>query len=248
MTYTIVARDKEADQIGICMTTLTAATGAIGKFYSEKTETVLACQAYAEYGSSSRLVEFLDGGGSFSEFIKNLEKSDDFLNYKQIGMIDREGNISIYTGEKCTEWAGHIVGEDYLVFGNVLAGEHVVEAMAKAFEESRDDVLADRLLQSIEAGKQAGGQAAFGHSIPELSAVLRVHDYKADPFVFAEGKLPALDLRVDLDINPVSKLRRIYGPMSSLMEDYVKRYGRNPEEYVDSNPEIPELTLYANQF
>lgn len=248
MTYTIAARDEGTDQIGLCMTTLSAATGAVGKYYAEKAEAIIACQAYAEYGSSSRFADLLDDGGSFSDFISTLEKTDEFLSYKQIGLVDRAGNVDVYTGSSCTKWAGHITGKDYAVFGNVLAGEHVVEAMARAFEESSGQTLSERLLLSIEAGQKAGGQNASGHALPELSSVLRVHDYKADPFVFADGKLPVIDIRVDLDVDPVGKLRRIFGPITSLMEVYKERYGRNPAEYVSSRPEVPELAMHASQF
>ena len=78
--------------------------------------------------------------------------------------------------------------------------------------------------------------------------MIRVHDYKADPFVFADGKLPVLDLRVDLDIDPVAKLRRLYGPVISLMEVYKDRYGRDPAQYVSRRPDMPELAMHASQF
>jgi uncharacterized Ntn-hydrolase superfamily protein len=248
MTYTIAARDRRTDQNGLCMTTVSAACGAIGKYYAEKAETVLSCQAYAEYGSSSRLADFLDDGGSFSDFIRTLEETDEFLSYKQIGIVRRNGNIEAYTGSNCKDWAGHIIGEDYVVFGNVLAGEHVAKAMADAFESSREHGLDERLLLSIEAGQNAGGQNGYGQSMPELSTMLRVYDYRADPLVFANGRLPVLDLRVDLDVDPIAKLRRIHKPIASLMEVYKKRYGRNPVEYLDSAPVIPELAMHANQF
>ena len=73
MTYTIAARDEAADQVGICMTTVSAVTGGIGKYYAEKAEAIISCQAFAEYGSSSRFAELLDSGGTFSDFIGTLE-------------------------------------------------------------------------------------------------------------------------------------------------------------------------------
>ena len=248
MTYTIAARDKKTDQIGLCMTTVSAVCGAIGKYYAEGAETVLACQAFAEYGSSSRLADFLDDGGSFSDFILHLEETDEFLSYKQIGIVRRKGDIEAYTGSDCRDWAGHIIGEDYVVFGNVLAGEQVVQAMADAFENSSTCSLDERLLLSIEAGQKSGGQNVSGHSLPELSSMLRVYDYNADPLVFANGRLPVLDLRVDLDIDPIAKLRRLHRSVASLMNVYEKRYGRDPVEYLDSDPELPELAMYASQF
>jgi len=162
--------------------------------------------------------------------------------------FQHKGDIEAYTGSDCRDWAGHIIGEDYVVFGNVLAGEQVVQAMADAFENSSTCSLDERLLLSIEAGQKAGGQNVSGHSLPELSSMLRVYDYNADPLVFANGRLPVLDLRVDLDIDPIAKLRRLHRSVASLMNVYEKRYGRDPVEYLDSDPELPELAMYASQF
>ena len=60
--------------------------------------------------------------------------------------MERTGNIDIYTGSSCSDWAGHVMGDDYLAFGNVLAGEHVVESMARAFEDGRGHPFSERLL------------------------------------------------------------------------------------------------------
>jgi len=248
MTYSILARDAKADQIGLSMTTMTAACGSIMKFYAETAETVFACQAFSEYGSGHRFADFLDSGGSLAQYTKELEGGDEFLGYKQIAMITRNGTIEAFTGDDCTDWAGHIIGDDYVAFGNVLDGKHVVEAMASEFETSQGKDLAERLLLATEAGQKAGGQAVRGRSLPELSTMLRVHDYKADPYVFAQGKAPTFDLRVDLEVDPVAKLRRMYKPMCALMADYKMRYGLNPAEYLDSTPVVPELEMHANQF
>ena len=41
MTYATAARDAQADQVGICMTTVSAVTGGIGKYYAEKAEAMI---------------------------------------------------------------------------------------------------------------------------------------------------------------------------------------------------------------
>jgi uncharacterized Ntn-hydrolase superfamily protein len=42
------------------------------------------------------------------------------------------------------------------LLGNVLTGEHVLDVMHAAFTANPDDDLEERLMQSIEAGRDAG--------------------------------------------------------------------------------------------
>ena len=70
----------------------------------------------------------------------------------QIAVVDVYGRAHAFTGEKNPKWCGHILGDGYAVVGNVLAGEQVVKAMAKAFEDSASEPLAERLVRAVEAG------------------------------------------------------------------------------------------------
>lgn len=70
--------------------------------------------------------------------------------------MDSKGEAAGWTGEKCFEWAGHLVGEGYSAQGNILAGEEVVTRMAEAFESTKGP-LGRRLIQALRAGEEAGG-------------------------------------------------------------------------------------------
>ena len=63
--------------------------------------------------------------------------------------------------------------------------------------------MAERLLNAIEAGRDAGGQfdPERGH-VPEVFATLIVFN--------DQQPWPAVDLRVELDLHAVAKLRRLY--------------------------------------
>ena len=77
----------------------------------------------------------------------------------------------------------------------MLAGPEVVEGMADAFEATAGQPLADRLMQSLEAGQAAGGDRRG-----RQSAALIVRG----PEIYA-----AVDLRVDEHPDPVLELRRV---------------------------------------
>src|SRR5699024_1135576 len=97
---------------------------------------------------------------------------------------------------KCDTWNGHITGENYAIAGNMLVGEETIQAMEQTFIETKNQPLAERLLQALEAGQAAGGDKRG-----KQSAALYVVDSEPYPFV---------DLRVDEHTDPVTELRRVY--------------------------------------
>ena len=109
-------------------------------------------------------------------------------------------------------WAGHVTGRDHVAMGNGLVGEGVVQAMATVFLETAELDLEERLMQALEAGQQAGGEAK--DSTPEHSAALLV--YGSDAF-------SRVDLRVDEHPTPVVELRRLLDIFAPKIEYFALR-------------------------
>src|SRR5439155_10015478 len=101
-------------------------------------------------------LELLAKGKTAEEVVKELTDADQGQEFRQLGVVDAKGNVAAFTGKKCSPWAGHKTGKDYTCQGNLLAGEAVVEAMARAFEEAKGP-LAWRLWEALDAGDKAGG-------------------------------------------------------------------------------------------
>ena len=59
-------------------------------------------------------------GVSAEETILTLVEDDDQKDLRQIGVVDKKGSAAAFTGEKCHEWAGHIIGDGYACQGNIL--------------------------------------------------------------------------------------------------------------------------------
>ncbi len=199
MTFTIMGFCDEPRQVGIGLATVSLAAGGIAPFVTTDGD-IVSSQAYAQPTVGLRAVQLLNDTASFAEMQQELEANDPFFRYRQVGVVKRSGDIFVYTGDNTRPWAGHVVGRDHLAMGNVLAGEHVVAAMAEAFEQSPSS-LAGRLIAALEAGRNAGGQATGGVSLTERSAVLRV---------LGEGCYPEYDLRVDMHDRAVDELRRLF--------------------------------------
>src|SRR5207253_6933103 len=125
------------------------------------------------------------------------DKGKDF---RQLGVIDKQGEVAAFTGPKCTAWAGHKAGKHYSCQGNILAGEAVIADMAKAFEEAKGP-LAWRMMAALEAAEKAGGDKRGKQS----AAILVVRDKGG----YGGYDDRMIDLRVDDHTQPVQELARI---------------------------------------
>jgi uncharacterized Ntn-hydrolase superfamily protein len=139
----------------------------------------------------------LDQGMVADAVLGAMRRNDAYPEHRQIGVIDREGRVAANTGTAALAYAGHQVGENYIVLGNVVASEKVIEGMKRGFENSKSLPLCERLLRGIEAGRDAGGQLEG-----QRSAFIKLLDPSEEHL--------ALDLRVDLHEEPVGALRLAY--------------------------------------
>jgi uncharacterized Ntn-hydrolase superfamily protein len=133
-----------------------------------------------------------------SQLIGNDLNSD----YRQIGVMDREGNAAAYTGAMTRPWCGQLVGKDYVAMGDMLVGQEVLDAIVEGYAADPAASLEERLLAALEAGRDAGGQVGGnGGRLPERSAAVIV----AGIFDYSDW-----DLRVDAHDNAVEELRRVH--------------------------------------
>jgi uncharacterized Ntn-hydrolase superfamily protein len=93
-----------------------------------------------------------------------------------------------------------------LAIGNFLRNEGVLQAMASAFESDPEQTLANRLIDALKAGAQAGGERD-----PLRSAAL---------LVFAEDSFARTDLRCDDSTDPIGQLERLELEFQSKADAY----------------------------
>ena len=200
MTYTILGHCPRTGELGVGIATYSVAVGGLCPAAKCHVGAVTS-QAFVNPEIKSLGLALLDQGYSAVHALAILKQGDAHLDYRQIGLIDREGRTAVHTGANNRGWAGHKAGRGYVALGNVLAGEAVVAAMAAAFEASDGQSLSHRLLLAIEAGRDAGGQVGSRGHLPERSASLLVR---------GNSDLDGVDLRVDMHPHAVEDLRRIH--------------------------------------
>ena len=190
-TFSIAARDPATNTYGAAVTTGTVAVGATCPYVSANAAVVT--QSYTNTNHGRDAVARTDAGERIDDALDELLAADEYADYRQVHGVGRDTEYT-FTGAECVAWAGHRVGDDYTVAGNMLAGRDVIDATAAAYE-STDGDMAERLVSALEAGESAGGDDRG-----EMSAAILVH--APDPEFYH-------NLRVDLSDDPVSDLRAV---------------------------------------
>lgn len=195
MTFSITAHCRRTGRTGIAMATSSPAIGNRCLFVGR--DGAVALQSMSDPRRGDFAVRLLASGQTARAVMRSLLQDDYFASQRQIAVVDFDGHAEAHSGEANIPWAGHHVGAGFVAMGNYIAGPQVVQAMAEAFEDSEGQELEDRLMLSLEAARDAGGQEQG-----QTSAALRTHDPR-------QG-WSRCDLRVDLHDEPIGELRRIH--------------------------------------
>ena len=199
MTFSIVARDPQAGELGIAVQSKFLAVGAVVPWAMANVGAI-ATQAWANTSYGPQGLELLARGLSATETLARLTEADGGRADRQVGIVSMKGEPTTYTGEQCYPWAGGHVGEHYSCQGNILVGEDTVLAMGRTFEQTTG-LLCDRLVAALAAGQAAGGDSR-GQQSAALLIVRAGGGYSGfnDRFI---------DLRVDDHPHPIDELQRL---------------------------------------
>jgi uncharacterized Ntn-hydrolase superfamily protein len=195
MTFTVIGQCKRTGMLGIGTATAAFAVGVRVPFIKERVGAA-AIMAIADERLGPIALRLLDLGYKAPGVIEQMAVADPFIEYRQLGVVDDDGHGAARTGSENKDWSGHHIGDGYVVLGNYLMGKHVIVAMEAAFLADPDEDLEERLMRTIEAGRDAGGQHGG-----QRSAALLVYDTKS---------FSRVNLRVDIHDEPVAELRRVF--------------------------------------
>ena len=200
MTFSIVARSDDGESWGIAVASKFLAVGAVVPAAVAQVGAV-ATQADANVAYKGLALSHLDEGATASVALQRLLEEDEGREDRQVGIVDVDGGAASHTGSACIAWAGGRTGAAYAVQGNCLAGEEVVEAMETAWLAGATTPFAERLLDALRAGDEAGGDKRGRQS----AALLVVREEAG----YAGRDDLAVDLRVDDHPAPVPELARL---------------------------------------
>ena len=202
-TYSIVAADPATGEVGVGVQSRYFCVGGVVPWVRAGVGAV-ATQAAGIAGYGPRVLEQLAGGVDPAAAIEAVLADDDGRETRQLGAVTPDGRAASFTGAECMEWAGDAQGSGYAAQGNILAGEEVVRAMARAFEAT-DGALAVRLMAALEAAEDAGGDRRGRQSAALIVERAGAASDRRD------GIDRIVDLRVDDHPEPILELRRLLG-------------------------------------
>ena len=206
MTFSIVIYDPNKEAWGVGVASKFLAVGSLVPWLKAGVGAI-ATQALANLEFGRKGLELLEKYDA-EKTLKILIDSDPLRERRQVGIVDSKGLAVAFTGKECHPYAGHIVGDKFTVQGNILAGEEVLEAMAKE-AEGRGKVY-ERILRALKAGEDKGGDRRGKQSAAiivvkkEDEKSMTVND-KINPIKI--GKY--VDVRVDDHKEPIKELERI---------------------------------------
>ena len=195
MTFSIAARCPRTGALGVATSSKALSAGGLVP-YVRSGVGAIASQSFVNPYLGVDGLDLLADGLPAERAVERLIEGDPGRDLRQLGVVDKEGRVAAYTGERCIDWAGHVFGGGYVCLGNILAGEEVVKEMAHAFEFSGEEDLPERLLRALEAGQEAGGDRRGRQS--------------AGMQVVHSEEYPYCDLRVDDHPDPIPELRRLF--------------------------------------
>lgn len=202
-TFSIVAADLETGEVGVAVQSKYFSVGSVVPWAKAGVGAVATQAAgVAVYGRHA-LAE-LERGATPEQALERVLAADAGRATRQLGIVTADGRAAAFTGSSCNDWAGHRTGPGFAVQGNILVGEGVVDAMARAYEETVGP-LVERLVTSLEAAQEAGGDRRGQQS---AAVVVERAGGRAES---REGIDRICDLRVEDHPEPIAELRRLVG-------------------------------------
>ena len=198
-TYSIVARDPVTSEMGVAVQSHWFSVGSIVS-WAEAGVGAIATQSFVNASFGPGGLAFLKAGKTASQGVEELIASDEGRDFRQLAVVDTQGNVAAYTGQKCVPAAGHYLGDNFSVQANLMLNDQIWPAMARAFEAAQEP-LAERMAIALEAAQAAGGDIRGQQS----AAILVVRGQ-------ASGNLwedRLIDLRVEDHPEPVKELKRL---------------------------------------
>jgi uncharacterized Ntn-hydrolase superfamily protein len=208
MTISIAARCERTGAFGVAISSSSPAVGSRCPNVRAGVGAV-SSQNVTDPSLGPALLDALQSGLGAHDALAQVSKAATHPEFRQLTVVDNSGESAVYSGAKSLGINAEVTAKNVAAAGNMLANADVIHAMVDAFNATSNNELADRLIQALEAGVKAGGEAGPVHS----AAVI----------VATEVSWPTTNLRVDWDEDPISKLREIYKVWAPQSQDYLTR-------------------------
>lgn len=242
-TFSIVAVDPLTGEVGSAGASCIAGSIIISDIHPGVG--AIHTQSYWNGVNQNNASSLMDNGSSPDEIINYLIHNDVSNNpsIRQYGVVDLVdgGRSAAYTGENCSDYKGHILGDTYAIQGNILIGSEILENMEFEFLSAEGN-LSQKLMASLEGANIPGADTrCMDDSLSSLSAFIRLAQYND-----VEGSF-----YLDLNVNNVDFVGYHIDPIDSLHILFNNWYLENLDYTLgdvnqDQNIDILDVVLVIN--
>lgn len=208
MTFSIAARCPKTGSFGVAITTASICVGARCPFVRSGAGALLT-QNRTDPRLGPRGLDLLEQGLDAKQTIEKLVKTGHVIGWRQLAAVDRQGRTAHFSGGSIVSKHGGYEGPGCVSIGNLLVRDELPRRMVEGFMARPDAPFADRLIDALDAGLDAGGEIN-----PVRSAAVLV----AEKFEF-----PEINLRVDDHDAPVAELRRLWRAYEPQVANFMLR-------------------------
>jgi len=212
MTLSIAARDDSTGQIGAIIASSSISVSSRCLHWRPGVGIGLS-QNITDPRLGPRMLALLADGVEAGAAMDAVVHSTPYIGYRQLGLIDNQGNTARYTGDGVLGCFASAEGRQCVAAGNLLANESVPAVIIESFENSSGS-FGTRLLASLGAGIEAGGEAGPVHS--------------AGMLIGGKASWPLAELRIDWNDYPLVRMQTGWAIYEPQVDDYVTR-AYNPE-------------------
>ncbi|MBT3436822.1 MAG: DUF1028 domain-containing protein [Oceanospirillaceae bacterium] len=209
MTFSISGFCERTGMVGVAITTSSISVASRCPWIRAGVGAA-ATQNVTDPSLGNLMLDGLEQGQTPAEVIDQLVNKREFIEYRQLALIDAQGRSASFTGAQTLGTNAVVKGDGCIAAGNLLITTDVPKAMAGSFSSNAQMHLAERLLVALQAGVDAGGEEGPVHSAG--LKVAHIHPW------------PLVDLRVDwADDGPISQLMDLWKAYEPQMMDYNAR-------------------------
>src|SRR3989441_9804623 len=155
MTYSIVATDKQTDELGVAVQSHYFQVGPVVPWAAAGVGAV-ATQSRVNVSFGPLGLGHMRAGSTATQALKALLAADTQPESRQVALVDASGNVAAHTGAKCIPAAGHRIGDGFSCQANLMEKDTVWDAMFEAYTTTQAP-LAERMMGALDAAEGEGG-------------------------------------------------------------------------------------------
>jgi len=186
MTFSIVASNPSTKEL--CAATSTGLV-AVGNLVPSILPNVgaICLQAMVKPSYRKTILDLMKNGSSNESAINNVLKNDKKKEHRQIIVVNAKGQTYVFSGLRMINIYDSCMEDNFAIAGNMLASGSVISSMKKAFLNNSNVFFPKRLLLTLIAGENAGGDkrgcmsAAIEYFKPNKRIMALRIDYSNNP-------------------------------------------------------------------